>query len=152
MPVNTDWISDWAAERAAGSPNYRLQWQSALQQLAGCALDAEARRRLFEHAPSPGALTAISQWLQKEDPQQQPGCMDIFYQAVDDSAFATADWLEAIASMHKWLQANGKRAPFSDLIGYLECCAAAAQGSHTPTDFAGMTESMLEEFGFEAAD
>lgn len=151
MSSDSSWIQTWSSERAAGSPNLRLQWGQALKQLAACQLSSAARRKLFEQAPTPTALTAICYWLQRENAEQQPVCLEILQQAVDDSAFPIQDWLKSFAAMHQWLKANGKRTRFDDALGYIECSASMAETTHRTATFPQTTEAMLSEHGFDAA-
>ncbi len=151
MTNESSWIQTWSSERAAGSPNLRLQWEHALKQLAGCSLSQEAGRSLFEDAPSPASLAALCHLLQWEEPAQQGVCLENLYKSVDDSAFAIQDWLESFVPMQQWLKAKGKRARFDDALGFIECSASMAETSHRTATFQQITESMLAEHGFDAA-
>ncbi|MCC5833509.1 MAG: hypothetical protein JJU20_02140 [Opitutales bacterium] len=152
MTNESSWIQTWSSERAAGSPNLRLQWEHALKQLAACGLSQEAGRSLFDDAASPSALAAICHCLQREEAAQQSVCLENLYKAVDDYAFSIQDWLESFVPMHQWLKANGKRARFDDALGFIECSASMAETTHRTATFQQITESMLAEHGFDAAE
>lgn len=73
----------------------------------------------------------------------------ILLEAVDGSDFSLADWIRALETFDRWLGGRDEvRRPWTDMIGYIECCTRMTAPGLSSPDLAGLTERALDDFGF----
>lgn len=76
------------------------------------------------------------------------------HEAVDESDYSFADWIEALAAFDRWLSDQGeKRRPWRGMIGYIHCCTlmTTAPGIALANLKVIVNQSLIE-FGFQLLD
>lgn len=71
------------------------------------------------------------------------------FQAVDESDFDLAEWLDALDAMCIWLEGRGLACSLIKVGGYLHCCAMGASSGRPYASLRQIAEDYLDEFGFE---
>lgn len=75
-------------------------------------------------------------------------------EAVDDSDYSLADWVEALDAFVHWLEQRGEsRRPWQGMLGYIHCCAAMATAPGIGlANLKVIVNQTLIEFGFQLLD
>lgn len=73
-------------------------------------------------------------------------------EAVDDSSFSLAAWIDAFIILEQWLEVRGRHAAFEDQLGYVHCACEAAGAGVSLTTLAAVVSEMLDDYGFESAE
>ncbi len=70
-------------------------------------------------------------------------------EAVDESDYSLADWIEALAAFDRWLAARGEqRRPWCEIVGYIHCCTLMASPGVALGNLKVIVDQSLIEFGF----
>lgn len=88
--------------------------------------------------PLPGPLASIGETER-----------ETLFEAVDASDFSLADWIAALSAFDAWLAGRDEsRRPWSDMIGYVECCTRMVSPGLASPDLEALTIQALDEYGF----
>ena len=80
-----------------------------------------------------------------------PDVLEAVLQAVDDSSFSLAQWVDAFVVLDAWLKASGLWASIEDQTGYVHCAGEAAGAGAALTTLEAVVSEMLAQYGFEQA-
>lgn len=75
--------------------------------------------------------------------------VECFFNAVDDSPYSLAQWIEAIKYFSKWLDENQRTTPWPTLLGYLSCCSESPENKNIKHNLKHLLKDMLETYGYE---
>lgn len=69
-------------------------------------------------------------------------------QRADESDFDIRDWIAALEIFYRWLEEHNRKASLDEALGYLSCCAEAADQQPDSGSLASCTTDMLNQWGF----
>ncbi|MCC5806838.1 MAG: hypothetical protein JJU00_10980 [Opitutales bacterium] len=126
-------------------------WRTATELLTSAVDDTELRGRLLENASHPREIEAFVRLLTTHPPRDpgQREAIKQFLEFSDDSVAPLSSWLEALADIHGWVEAQGRRTTLKMAVGYLACCDAAVKTRPDLHDLPATVRQMLEEYGFD---
>lgn len=75
--------------------------------------------------------------------------VQFLFRNVDESDAPLTDWIEALAELHAWVVAHGRRTTLRMAVGYLACCDAAVKTQASLVDLPSTVRLMLGEYGFD---
>ncbi len=91
------------------------------------------------------AADSLSAWSEEE--------RAVFLEAVDESHYSLADWIEALAAFDRWLQERGEgRRPWREIVGYIHCCTLMASPGVALGNLKVIVDQSLIEYGFHFVD
>ncbi len=133
------------------SPAEKQLWRAASERLASAVGDAELRARLLDNASHPREIEAFVHLLATHPPRGsgQQDAVKQLLQFSDESDASLSKWLEALADLHAWITAQGRRTTLKMAVGYLACCDAAVKTRPNLHDLPATVRQMLEEYGFD---
>lgn len=101
-------------------------------------------RAIGQSALSPAGRERLENLLGEVD-------LDAWFETIDNSNYALADWLEALEAFDAWLTEQGITArPVASMLGYLECCTLTVAETLSAPEFAALVRDNLERYGFDA--
>lgn len=99
--------------------------------LRGACPDETGRRRLME-------------LLGETDPGP-------WFETVDDSSYALADWIEALLYFDSWLEREScAERPVATMLGYIHCCTLTLAETLALPSLTDLVRENLDQYGFDA--
>jgi len=139
-----------ARERAAGSIALERAWLAAFERIGSLCLPEQAVDLLSRECRSPTLLSRMADLMASRSTGNDAHySFGLLLAAVDNSPFSLRDWLVALETFIVWLDHKDRRAEFSALIGYLECCSSAAAARSPRANLSATLAEMLDTYGFE---
>lgn len=81
-----------------------------------------------------------------------PANWTLWFETIDNSPYALADWLKAFAAFDLWLSEKEISArPVEAMLGYQECCTLTLAETLPVPDFTEIVLENLDQYGFDAA-
>jgi hypothetical protein len=73
------------------------------------------------------------------------------FELTDDSSFSLRQWIEALRTMHAWLDTRGLELPLEDQLGYICCAGESAGAGANLSSLPALVKDMLQDYGCERA-
>lgn len=138
-------------KRETGSPAEKQMWRAVAERLASAIDDEDLRNQLLENASHPREIEAFIRLLATHPPRgsSQRDAVKQFFAFHDDSDASLSKWMEALAELQAWIEAQGRRTTLKMAVGYLACCDAAVMTRPDLHDLPATVRQMLDEYGFD---
>lgn len=151
--TQNDHLQKLITEHAYRTGRPATAWAAALAPLpalvkAGCLTWADAST-LTAAAAEPDHLRGLLDDWTRADASAEGTPWARLANAVDDSDYSLAAWLESYATITVWLAMRDRSATFDRKLGYLVCTADFARRSTVRDQLVSVLDQMLDEFGMD---
>lgn len=141
-----------AETKAGGIQSQKIAWTQTLNRLQQLKLDDAVSKQLIDATGGVHALDCFCQLAERDVRESGESSVTweaAFFQAVDESDYALADWLAALQVLGNWFSERNRQSSLSKVIGYISCGEEAAHtvGSRLPLET--VVADMLERYGYE---
>ncbi len=148
-------VRDLSREKSQESGASETEWlralESARQSLKFVDIDFQSLEHFARASRTPEKFTVLTRLIYQYGKSHPHGdqIAEVIFDFVNDSPFALADWIDAIAFFHAYLERNGRKIDFFPMLKYLECCVASPEAKEGGTTFSALVEDMLTVVGYE---